>query len=107
MNLIIVSWLSAVLAEKIFCRTWVMLLMTVPLAIGISTVSAFLGFLVLTYTDNSDSGKWFIINLLMSSSAGTTYGVKALSSVLVSSFVGSILAPVGAYLMQKLSGPTG
>lgn len=101
LSLIIVLCLSVVLAEKIYRRTWVMLLMTVAFVIGISTLCSFLGYLVLTYADNNDSGKWLIIKLLMSSSTGAIPVVAAMSSVVFSSFVGSIIAPVWAFVRRK------
>ena len=107
LNLIIIAWLSVVVAERLYHRTWVMLLMTMVLVIGMSIVFSALGFCALTYIDDGDSGKWLITKLLMSSTAGTTPAVMALSSVIVSSFAGSIIALIWAYLRRrkKLNSP--
>mgnify|MGYP003660792786 CR=1 FL=1 len=107
LNLIIISWVSAALAERLYRRTWVMLLMTVVLVIGISIAFSFLGFCVLTYVDDGDSGKWLIVRMLMSSTAEATPAVMALSSGIVSSFAGSIIALIWAYLRRrkKLNSP--
>ena len=101
LNLIIISWLSVALAERLYRRTWVMLLMTAVLVTGMSIVFSALGFCALTYIDDGDPGKWLIVRLLMSSTAGSTPAVVAFSSAVVSSFGGSIVAVIWSYLRRR------